>query len=220
MQTFRKIFEQIIGILFPDKCIGCEKLNTLLCGHCLIQIPKAENLPQSFIYPVFNYRSPVVKEVIWRLKYKNVRRLAPIMGPPLYEKIIDVLSDELSFSEQEPALLVDIPLHKSRLRERGYNQSELLVREIVKYNPQGIFTYIPNVLTRTRNTKQQARSEKRSARLINLKNAFVCEKPELVKGRVVVVIDDVTTTGATIEEACATLSGAKPRKIFAVTLAH
>jgi competence protein ComFC len=220
MQTLRKIFEQIIGVLFPDKCIGCEKLNTLLCERCLIQIPKAENLPQSFIYPIFNYRSPIIKEIIWRLKYKNVRRLAPIMGHLLYEKIIDVLSDELSFSEKEPVLLVDIPLHKSRLRERGYNQSELLVREIIKCDPQGIFTYIPNILTRTRNTKPQARSEKRSTRLTNLKNAFACKKSELVKGRVIVIIDDVTTTGATIEEAYATLSRTKPRKIFAVTVAH
>lgn len=215
-----KLFGRIIGILFPDQCIGCQKLNVLVCKHCLACIPKTESLQQDFIHPVFNYKSPVIKEVIWRLKYKNVRRLAPVMGPDLYEKIIEVLSDDLSFSEKQPILLVDIPLHKSRLRERGYNQSELLVRSILACDTQKTFIYTPGVLVRTRATKPQARSEKRSARLTNLKNAFVCEKPELVKGHTVVIIDDVTTTGATIEEACATLSRVKPRKIFAVALAH
>ena len=220
MEILYKIFNGIIEMLFPDECIGCRKLTVLLCEDCLAQVPLAQNTQTPFIHPVFDYNSHVVKEVVWRLKYKNVRRLAPVMGPVLYEKIMDILSDDLSFSENEQVLLVDIPLHKSRLHERGYNQSELLIQSILDCDIQKVFAYTPNILIRTRATKPQARSEKRITRLANLKNAFMCKKPELIKGRVVILIDDVTTTGATITEAYTTLSRAKPRKIFAVTLAH
>jgi len=73
---------------------------------------------------------------------------------------------------------------------------------------------------RTRATAPQARSEKRVARLANLRGAFVCTGPSRIRGRVVILIDDVTTTGATLLEAKRALTVAKPRKVLAFTVAH
>lgn len=220
MQNIIHFITFVLDSLFPDECIGCRKSNTLLCEKCLARIPRAEPAEHSFIHPLFTYRSPVMKEVINRLKYKNVRRLATYFGDALYEEIIHEQSDYLSSSYIDKVLLIDIPLHKKRLRERGYNQSELLVQSILNVDQSHTFEHIPNILVRARNTKSQARSEKRSVRIANLKNAFVCSDPSRVRGRIVVLIDDVTTTGATLLEARRALITAKPRKVFAVTLAH
>lgn len=220
MKEIQKFIDLILATLFPDYCIGCSKINTLLCSACLDSIPKARETEYSFINPLFDYRSPVIKKAVWRLKYNNTQRAARYFARPLYEEAIGVSDELLSSSEQEKILLVDIPLHKNRLRERGYNQSALLVQAILSQDTHHTFEHIPNILTRTRATKTQARFEKRSARLNNLKDAFVCTTPNLVRGRTIILIDDVTTTGATLNEARRVLTYARPRSVAAITLAH
>ena len=220
MEAIKVFVSRILSILFPDYCIGCSTINALICNPCLSRVPRAQSSEHSFIHPVFDYRTPLIKEAIWRLKYKNARRIAREFSQPLYDELIAVYSDTLITTEQEKILLVDIPLHKNRLRERGYNQSELLIQAILSHDTSHIFEYIPHILTRARATKPQARFEKRSVRLSNLKDAFVCKNPNLVHGRTIVLIDDVTTTGATLDEARRTLARAKPRSIIAITLAH
>jgi ComF family protein len=183
-------------------------------------VPSAPPAEHSFIRAVLDYRHPSIRRAVWRFKYENMRGFAEVFSEKLYEEILGDLGDNLSGASSETFLLIPIPLHKKRQRERGYNQSELLVRNIITLDHSKIFEYAPDLLVRTRATAPQARSEKRAARLANLRGSFVCADPARVRGRTVVLIDDVTTTGATFLEAKRALLVAKPREVLAFAVAH
>jgi competence protein ComFC len=127
---------------------------------------------------------------------------------------------ELSIMEnfQKP-IFIPIPLSSSRLRERGFNQAELLCREILNQNINlGIL--IKNVLIKNKDTLHQAKIRDRSKRLRNLTGSFAIKNPEIIKSRNIILIDDVTTTGATLSEARKVLKKSGAKKVIAFTIAH
>lgn len=220
MRSLVKIFERFLDIFFPRKCVGCRARGMLLCDKCLAKIPSAPPTEHAFIRAVFDYHAPSVKRALWRFKYENARGFAKIFAKPLYDEIIAELSDHIDAGSDEKYLLVPIPLHPSRRRERGYNQSELLAHELIKRDGGNMFEFAPDLLARTRKTKSQARAEKRSARLANLRDAFVCHDLARIRSRTIILIDDVTTTGATLLEAKRALAAGRPRAVLAFTVAH
>ncbi|MBI5077835.1 MAG: ComF family protein [Candidatus Yonathbacteria bacterium] len=223
MHLLLSIFTRLIDAVFPSVCGGCGKSGGLLCADCIANVPSASPATQSFITAVFDYQNPIIRGVIWKFKYKNARGVAKYFGMALYDEIIGEIGDDIRISKNEVFLLVPIPLHAKRLRERGYNQSELLAREIIKYaKEQGsekMFKLAPGALTRTRATKPQAKSEKRSTRFENLRGAFFAF-PELVRGKHIILIDDVTTTGATLTSARKTLLKNGTKTVRAYAVAH
>lgn len=220
MRDILSILNFLINAVFPQECAGCRRSGTLLCATCIEDTQRAPQSEHAFINAVFDYHNKAIKRAVWRFKYKNARGFAKIFAPYLYDEIIGALGNELFISGGENILLVPVPLHKKRLRERGYNQSELLAREILKLDSARIFSYAPELLIRVRETKSQAKSEKRNARIKNLRDAF-CSPPTLrARGCVVILIDDVTTTGATLVEAKRSIRTLRPRKVLAFTVAH
>ena len=137
MNLIIKIFTQILDTIFPQKCVACKKERTLLCEKCLYSFPTSSSAEHPFIHPVFDYHHPPLRNALWRFKYKNARGFAKIFAERLYENIIEEMSDHIDAHSEEKYLLVPIPLHKSRLRERGYNQSALLAKELMKYGGKG-----------------------------------------------------------------------------------
>lgn len=219
MHTLRSIIIYITDTIFPRACYGCGIHGTLLCGKCIAHIPGPPSSTHPFITAVFDYRNPIIRRAIWRFKYNNVRGFAKIFGEKLYEEIVGDLGDELHISRDETFLLIPIPLHKNRLRTRGYNQSELIVRAIIWNDMGNIFERAPKSLLRVRETKPQAKSEKRIARFKNLRGAFRADT-ERVRGKNILLIDDVTTTGATLSEARKSLLSAGARSVRAYAVAH
>lgn len=219
MQVLLSIFEYVIDMLFPKRCAGCNKIGTFLCAQCIQTIPPPEPPKEPFISAVFDYRHKIVKRAIWRFKYKNVRGLAKTFGENLHSEIVGDLGENLHFSKMETFLVVPIPLHAKRLRERGYNQSELIAHALLHHDVNKLFELSTTSLIRTRATKPQARSDKRSARLANLRGAFQAV-PKTVYGKNIILIDDVTTTGATLGEARKILLRAGARSVRAYAVAH
>lgn len=219
MQRLKAIITYIIDTIFPRVCGGCGTHGTLLCAKCITHILRTPSSTHSFITAVFDYRNPLIRRAIWRFKYKNVRGFAEVFGERLYEEIVGDLGESLHISKSETFLLVPIPLHKKRRRERGYNQSELIVRAILKNDAENIFERSPQALLRVRETKPQAKSEKRAARFENLRGAFRAD-PTRVRGRNILLVDDVTTTGATLAEARKALRKAGARSVRAYAVAH
>lgn len=207
-------------MLFPQKCAGCKKTSTILCSRCLSLIPRAKPSEQKFIYSLYDYQNPIVKNIVWLLKYKSRRNAAYCFSKEMLNELISILNKKTLIPGQTKPLLVPIPLHKNRMLERGYNQSELLAKAIKKCDQENIFDLAPTILFRNKETPPQARSEKRSERILNLNNAFICKRPELVRGKIIILIDDVTTTGATLASAKKELLKAKPCAILAFTVAH
>ncbi|MDQ5954869.1 MAG: competence protein ComFC [Patescibacteria group bacterium] len=212
------LLNTILDIVFPVNCVSCNKNGEILCLECISLFPKAERECEEWIYPLYDYRHPPVKKLIWQLKYNKKRRLAEVLGQLMYENIVLELSDLSILENFREPLIVPIPLSYERLKERGYNQALLLCENIEKINKD--LKVSKNVLTKIKETEHQANIKDRSERLKNLIGTFTVKNENLIQKRNIILIDDVTTTGATLNEAKKTLKQAGAKKIIAFTIAH
>jgi ComF family protein len=175
-----------------------------LCGECLDSPPPFDR--HRSLGPYAGH----LKEVILLFKYKGYEALSRPLGRLVYK----MLSENGSFSGVDS--IIPVPLHKKREKKRGFNQSELLSREISRVSAIPV---IKNVLVKTRNTPSQV-SLDAPEREINLRGAFRVRKLEKIAGRTLLLVDDVFTTGSTIRECAKELKKAGAREIRAVTLAR
>ncbi len=220
MRFLNTIKENILNLVFPVHCLSCGTSGSDLCMKCINDFPPAERETAGWIFPLFDYRHPSVKNGLWLFKYKNKKRLAKIFAEILYGKILEELSDLSVMQNFNDAILIPIPLSKKRYRERGYNQAELLCKELVKLDSNVNYKLENNVLVKPKETEHQARIENRAERLKNIVGSFALQNENSIKNRNIILIDDITTTGATLTEAKKILKKSDARKIIAFTIAH
>ncbi len=217
------ILGSILSIVFPQKCLLCGKRGADLCVMCLGNSPAAERETAEWIFPLYDYRHPPIKKALWLFKYKGKKRLAKIFAEVIYGKIMEELSDLSVMENFTNPILIPIPLSRKRYRERGFNQAELICEEILKINNlrHGVDMKVEkNILIKPKETEHQARIENRRERLKNIVGSFAVKNGKIVKGRNIILIDDITTTGATLSEAKKILKQSGTRKIIAFTVAH
>ena len=218
-----KFLNTILDIIFPAKCISCGMAGSDLCIKCLSDAPTAERESAKWIFPLYDYRHPPIKKALWLFKYKGKKTLANIFAEIIYDKIIEELSDLSRMENFTSAILIPIPLSPKRYRERGYNQAELICIELIKINKlrYGVDLKLENnILIKPKETEHQARIENRAQRLKNIIDSFTIKNEKTVKNRNIILIDDITTTGATLNEAKKILKQVGARKIIAFTVAH
>lgn len=212
-----------IDLLYPARCVNCGEFGTLLCGmcleamepavgpgrcpHCRAQWEGTGNCPRCFglqaldgVLAAFEM-SGAARKTVHALKYLYVRQVASVMAPHL-----------LLACEGRPFDAVfAVPLHRSRQRHRGFNQSELLVRAAGWPEPS-------DALVRDRKTAPQVGMHE-GERRANVSGAFRYRGPEL-SGLRVAIVDDVVTTGATVQECARVLKEAGAREVWAVAFAR
>ena len=222
-----RFLNTILDIVFPVKCILCGKSGVELCLACLKDAPPAERESAKWIFPLYDYRHPSIKKSLWLLKYRGKKRLASVFAEIIYDKILEELSDLSVMENFHNAILIPIPLSPKRYRERGFNQAELICRELIKINNlrHGVDLKLENnILIKPKDTEHQARIKDRRARLKNIIGSFaikdIVKNKNLIKGRNIILIDDILTTGATLSEAKKVLKQAGARKVIAFTVAH
>lgn len=163
------------------------------------------------IRSILPYRNPAVKALIYEMKYRQNERA--------FELAAEILKEELMGAAEESIgtpILIPVPMHTTRRRERGYNQTELLCEKIVAEDAISA-DYRPHALTRTvAGVPQQKLARK--ARLSNMKNSMRADA-SVVKNRICIVLDDVSTTGATLMECKRALKAAGAKNIFLLALA-
>lgn len=156
------------------------------------------------ITTLMEYQNPAVEDLIRSLKYDGSAHAANLAAAVLADYLREEISSSRMFSARK-IFIVPVPLHKSRSRERGWNQIELVLKALPKEFLDGTVSYMePRVLIRARETKPQTRLP-RSERLSNVAGAFACSDASLVEKAHVFLIDDVTTTGATLANAATPL---------------
>ncbi len=155
-----------------------------------------------------------LRELIHLLKYNQVRPAANVLGRMLAEAIEDL---QPLFSASE-VLVVPVPLHSRKLRQREFNQSELIARAALKLKSAQL-RLSADMLERCRETKSQI-GLSRHQRRENIRGAFVVIKPSEVVGREVLVVDDVFTTGTTVSECARVLRRAGATKVYVATVAR
>ena len=218
----KKLLDKILNLLLPQKCIGCGKNEKIICEECLDLASKNEENIGIDNFAVFSYKNKAVKDAISLLKYKKAFSVSKTLGKYLYEAVLEEISQVKSMHQNlddEKIIIIPVPLHQNRLKNRGYNQSELLAKEIIENNKED-FTLNIEVLKRIKETESQVSKMSRENRLNNLKGAFSVVKPEEVKNKIILLIDDVITTGSTVKECRETLIKAGAKKVLAIALAH
>lgn len=210
----------ILNIVFPTHCIACGKNDSDLCDSCMSLFPEPGRKSPEWIFPIYDYRHIPVKKAIWLLKYKSKKKFAAIFANVLYGRIIEELSELSIINNFQKPILIPIPLAKKRMRERGYNQTELICKELAKLDKNENFSLENNVLIKTKDGEHQAYIENRQKRMENILNSFSIKNQQIIENRNIVLIDDVITTGATLSEAKRTLRKSGAKKIIAFTIAH
>ena len=157
-----------------------------------------------------------LRELIHLLKYGGVRPAANVLGRMLAEAI-ETLTAEFP---ADSVAMVPVPLHRVRLRQRGFNQAELIARAALKTSAVRDRMHLcAGILERTRETTSQIGLTSHQRRA-NLRGAFRVAQPEMVKGREVLVMDDVYTTGATVSECARVLRRAGASRVWVATVAR
>lgn len=150
----------------------------------------------------------VIRQAIHQLKYRNLRALAATLAK--------LLQDYLATNPIPGEVLVPVPLHPKRVRERGYNQSSLLAKELGKLTGLPV---IDDCLIRQRHTSPQAKTPTVNERRSNVANAFTCRDSRL-QGKQVLLIDDVSTSGATLNTCATALKAAGAISVWGMVLAR
>ena len=215
---------------FPRRCVGCGKVGGFLCPECAGELPRLMppfcprcGRPQAggIVCPscwqrptdIDGIRSPfrfddVIRKAIHELKYRNLKAISP--------RLAELLADYLKESPLPREALVGVPLHPRRLRERGYNQSSLLARELGKRIGLPV---IEDCLIRVRQAQPQVKAVDVEERRRNVADAFVC-RDERLKGKHIILIDDVCTSGATLESCAVALKDKGATSVWGLTLAR
>ncbi len=166
--------------------------------------PTAHELLGVHITTLMDYRNPAVEDLIRSLKYDGSGHGARLAATLLADYLREEIESQRNFS-QKKILIVPVPLHKARARERGFNQIELVLRALPQELRDGALAHLlPGVLRRARATKPQTKLP-RKERLSNVAGAFEVADASLVRGSRIFLIDDVTTTGATLANAATPL---------------
>ncbi len=237
----KKYTEGFINLLYPLSCFGCEislgpESNVPLCSECFEKIKK-NPLPYCKICgrsmnKEKSYRTicnectsgnfyftrawscciyeGIIKDAILRFKYTDSMYLAPIFR----EIFADFIKENLDKDIVD--MVVPVPLFSSKQRERGFNQSNILADLIRALLNKPVFS---NMLKKIRPTRPQQELNRRE-RLSNLKGAFVVRELGDVKNKNIMLVDDVLTTGSTINECSRILKEALCKNVFALTLAR
>ncbi len=236
MDNNRKIrpIKQIIQLLFPLRCPVCDGIvhpgGEKICTECMdklklltppwcMQCGKKLAEDEEFCMDCSNKKHEFVRgralyeygsaaASIYRFKYGKRQEYADFFG----EEIVRYLGDFIR--EVHPDALIPIPLHGKRMAKRGYNQAALLARAVGRYSGVPVNE---KMLVRIKNTTP-LKLQNPSQRQNNLKKAFNIAEND-VKLNTTVIIDDIYTTGSTIDEAARTLKAAGVQKIYFITLA-
>ena len=225
-----KLIELAVDSFFPRRCVGCGKGRGFLCPECHGKLPRLVpplcphcGRPQASgivcpscwqrkteidgIRSLFRF-DEVIRTAIHELKYRNLKAISPCLA--------ELLADYVRSNPLPGEALVGVPLHPRRLRERGYNQSSLLARELSRRIDLPV---IEDCLIRVKQAQPQVRAVDVEERRRNVADAFVC-RDEKVSGKRIILIDDVCTSGATLESCAAALKNKGATSVWGLTLAR
>ncbi|KKS44220.1 MAG: Phosphoribosyltransferase [Parcubacteria group bacterium GW2011_GWA2_42_18] len=219
MKYRHKLLSLILDFLFPRPA-PIISIQNMSADEIDRKIPRAREIDGDDLNALFDYRDELAKQAIWEIKYRKNEKILDAFCKIFYEYMLDELADKALFSDFKNPILVPIPSSKSRLKERGYNQCELIAEELARIDGGKNFTLSKNILEKTKDSPSQTSVKNRMERLKNLKGCFAAANSDEIIGANIILIDDVITTGATMSEVKKTLLDAGARQVLCFALAH
>ncbi|MEX0930504.1 MAG: hypothetical protein WDZ79_02370 [Candidatus Paceibacterota bacterium] len=216
---FQRIAQTLAGLVFPQpRRVAFLEQST---PHYISdRVQKAPPTGNETLSACFSYKDPLVRLAIWEIKYRGNPRIVTLFSKILADHIRGEFDERTPVeSFPSPVVISSIPMPRKRLLERGWNQSDLLARETTKALDATWATYAPHILKRTRHSRPQTELS-RTERLKNMEGMFEVRDPTKLVNRIIILIDDVTTTGATYAAARAALINAGAREVLGFAVAH
>ena len=226
------MLDNIINIIFPKKCISCGKKGGYLCDdclslletnpyyYCLCDKPQklstsgkcslCENKHLDGLLSASSLDQRLVKEMIHKIKYGYIKELSLPCALLILTHLQIVGKDISQYS------LIPIPLSGTKKRRRGFNQSEEIARAIVEATSLPL---ISEVLIKTKNSRAQV-DLGRKERIENIKNCFAVKNKEKIEGKKILLLDDVYTTGSTMNECAKVLKESGAKEVIGLTVAR
>lgn len=204
------------SLLFGGSCSGCGSPGPAICNPCLQKITLSSLTEHDGIYGIYSYGHPIVSHAIWNLKYRHSGQEAKLLAEKARDMIIEIIAEQLQSDTPQKILFVPIPQYKKKTQSRGFNQSLLMAGWFAKSIE---LSTVQEILEKHRETLPQSHISSRDARLRNIQGTMGTKKLVDPK-QIYVVVDDVTTTGATFLEAVRALKSAGAKNIICIALAH
>lgn len=224
MNYVKYVWGSTLDILFPPLCLKCRSYlepdtdkGNLLCRTCFVSIPIYEIVsysPRLTLAAVSSYENEALRELLHAFKYNRFLGVDTVLRP-----LIETYLSNINLSKTLPrgAIIIPIPLHKKRMRQRGFNQAERIS------NTLGSLLNLPvlkNVLVRIKDTPPQARQKDKKERFRSLRGSFsVTQKSDDLRSKTVILVDDIYTSGATMKEAAKTLRRVGVKSIVGFVIA-
>ena len=225
-----KILNDINSVLIPRVCFGCNahlhRGEDIVCTVCRNELPLTEytfndeNPVDRMFYGRINIKKAnsflfftengIVQKLIHHLKYKNQERVGAFLG----DWYGQILKDDSDFAKQID-IVIPVPIHSKKLRQRGYNQTEEFSKRLAHHLQA---QYINDILIKTANTKTQTKKG-RSSRWQADSELYILTNIDILKNKNVLLVDDVITTGATMEICAKTLLKAPGTTIYLTSMA-
>jgi ComF family protein len=191
-------------------CATDARATPPLCGMCL------QNAPAFTRASAYGSYDAGLRDLVHLLKYERVKPAANVLGRMLAEVVADLAE---AFGPESPVVL-PVPLHASKMRQRGFNQSELIARAMLKLKPAALDAKLnTTALVRSRATESQTGLTPPQRRE-NMRGAFKVVRRDQISGRDILLIDDVFTTGTTVSECARVLRRAGAERVFVATVAR
>lgn len=229
LQVLKQGSEALLSLAFPKLCAACNVAlmqdEDIVCLACKYALPQTNlhTIKGNIIEQVFWGRVPIqfaasflyfdklskVQEIIHQLKYNNQAEI----GIELGKWYATILKNSNTLPKIDA--IIPVPLHYSRLKKRGYNQSEMFANGLSEILEKPVFT---KVLTRNRKTETQTKKS-RFVRWHNVNEAFILTQPKALQNKHILLVDDVLTTGATLESCAQAILMAENIKISILTIA-
>jgi len=230
MSSTKSFYEFCLDLIFPKKCVNCGEFGSFCCQKCLVKIkpietqicPKCGKISDkgkwcasckgksdlTGIIVSAQYRSGPTKELIHHLKYNFILDLSPILADLLIDQLIDI-------DLRGDIIITSVPLHRRRQNERGFNQAEVLAKIVAK---KVGYNYLSLIKRKIHKKTQVELSGKQ--RRENLEGIFTPINTENIAGKTVILVDDVSTTGTTLEECAKVLRQAGAKQVWGLVVAR
>lgn len=203
-----QVFEALAELVSPSRCAACDvpiPSRVAFCPTCVVSVTRSACGGAD--RAVFSYGGALA-DAVRRMKYQGRSDLAYRLG-----RLMASAAKDLAGTVDA---VVSVPLHPRRLVERGFDQAALMAREVARSVER---PWLPRALARSRDTPRQATLAK-GARAANVTAAFSVRQPKRVAGLRLLLIDDVRTTGATLNACREVLRDARAREVVTLVLAH
>ena len=209
----------LLDLFYPKFCFLCQREGSYLCQDCLATL-EISNSHQKYqtgnlkdLYFATDYQNPLIKNLIQKFKYEPfIKELAKNLASLIIEHF-QLLDNKPDFKD---FVLIPVPLEKKKLKWRGFNQAEEIAKELSSFLK---IPLLSNCLIKTKETLPQVELSDQE-RKENIKGAFSSKHPELIKERKILLVDDLYSTGSTMEECARVLKQAGAREVIGVAIAR